>query len=97
MHCARVLTVLRQHHAELSDRFGVEAIAVFGSTVRGEARDDSDVDLLVQFRPSHHTLRNFFRLRDFLEQALGAQVDLTTLDALKPAIRAHVEREALYA
>jgi predicted nucleotidyltransferase len=73
---------------------GVRRIAVFGSVVRGQARPDSDVDLLVQFDPERKTLRNFMSLSFLLEELLGRRVEIVTTEALSPYIGPHILREA---
>jgi predicted nucleotidyltransferase len=55
---------------------GVQRLAPFGSVVRGQARPDSDVDLLVQFFPSAKTYSRFFALSELLETCLGCRVEL---------------------
>ena len=74
--------------------FGVRRIALFGSTARGLARAESDLDLLVEFADGP-TFDSFLGLKFFLEDNLGRKVDLVTPDALKPRMRAAVEREAV--
>ena len=73
---------------------GVQRIALFGSVVRGEARPDSDVDLLVQFDPEKKTLHNFMTLSFLLEDLLQRHVELVTTEALSPFIGPHILREA---
>jgi molybdopterin synthase catalytic subunit len=91
-----ILKVLSGHRETLRDRFGVRSLALFGSVVRGEARSDSDVDLLVEFeRPVG--LFEFVRLQLFLEELLGRRVDLVTPDAVRPAMREHIFTEAVRA
>ena len=90
-----ILETLRRHREELRERFGVERLALFGSTARGEATDRSDVDLLVSFnRPA-----GFFHLsrtRRFIEEILGiTNVDLVTFDGMKASIRERVLPEAI--
>jgi len=81
---------------EALQRFHVKTLAVFGSVARGEARAESDVDLLVEFSVPVG-LFEFVRLRRFLEEILGARVDLVTPGALKPQLRQAVLREAVRA
>ena len=89
-----VLDFLRAHKAELARRFGVGEIALFGSFSRDEAKEDSDIDILVRFdRPA--TLRSFFGAQFYLEDRLGRQVDLVTHKALRSEFRPYVEAEAI--
>jgi hypothetical protein len=89
-----ILQVLRGRQADL-DRLGVKSLALFGSTVRGEARENSDIDLLVEFhRPVG--LFEFMDVKQYLEDVLGCRVDLGTPDSLKPRLRESVLAEAVY-
>jgi hypothetical protein len=73
---------------------GVGELYLFGSVARDEARDDSDVDLLVDFSgpPSFDRIMD---LKFFLEDLLEAPVDLVTRPAVKAALRSHIERDAV--
>jgi predicted nucleotidyltransferase len=76
--------------------FGVSAIFVFGSAARNEAREQSDVDLLVDFeRPVG--LFEFMHLRRVLSDLVGRPVDLVTRAALKPQLRDRILSEAIRA
>ena len=80
----------------LLQQFGVTSVAVFGSVARGEAREASDVDLLVEFgRPV--SLFEFVRLQRLLSDRMGCPVDLATPDSLKPDIKAQALKEAIRA
>jgi len=90
-----VLERLAQHRGELSD-LGVKSLALFGSMVRDESSEKSDVDLLVEFdRPVG--LLKFIRVQRYLTELLESRVDLVTLDALKPKMREEVLAEAIHA
>jgi predicted nucleotidyltransferase len=73
---------------------GVQRLALFGSVLRGEARSDSDVDLLVQFYPGRKTFQNFLAVSDLLEERLGHRVELVTQEALSPFLGPHILTEA---
>jgi predicted nucleotidyltransferase len=73
---------------------GVERLALFGSVVRGEARPDSDVDLLVQFSPGTKTYDRFLALSELLETRLGRHVELVTMEALSPFLGPRILAEA---
>jgi len=75
-------------------RLGVRRIALFGSLARGEAKADSDVDLLVEFEPGGKSFDRFLALSDLLEHILGRRVDLVTTEALSPYIGPHILAEA---
>ena len=92
---ADVLRVLAAHRAEL-ESMGVTSLAVFGSVARDEAGPDSDIDVLVQVRRPTG-LFEFARIRRYLEGLLGRPVDLATPDALRPAMREQILREAVRA
>ena len=66
---------------------------VFGSAVRGEDREDSDLDLLVDELPGASYL-DIDRLKEELERLLGFSVDVVTESSLRPRIRARVIAEA---
>ena len=76
--------------------FDVGSLSIFGSFARDEAREDSDVDVLVEFAQPVGLLQ-FIRLRRFLEGVLGRRVDLATAASLKERIRARVAAEAVRA
>jgi predicted nucleotidyltransferase len=88
------IATLRRYLPAIRRDFGVRRIALFGSTVRDEAREDSDLDILVDFETGP-TFLSFMGLRAFLEDELGRKIDLVTPDALKPRMRPVVEREAV--
>lgn len=90
----RALQLLAEHKELLTRRFGVTSLAVFGSTVRNEAREDSDVDILVAF-DGPATSERYFGVQFYLEDLLGSPVDLVTEQALRPELRSHIEREAV--
>jgi len=87
------LTLLRAHKDDL-DQFGVGSLSLFGSVARDEARTDSDLDLLIEFR-GPATFDRYMGVKLFLEDLLGCRVDLVMSTALKPRMRPSVEREAV--
>jgi uncharacterized protein len=73
---------------------GVNRLALFGSVLRGEARPDSDVDILVEFSPGAKTFDRFLELSELLEDRLERRVELVTLGALSPFIGPRILTEA---
>ena len=91
---SQVLEMLIRHKAELARRFGVAQLALFGSGARDEAREDSDIDVLVSF-DGPATSQRYFGVQFYLEDLLGRPVDLVTDKALRAELRPYVEREAI--
>ena len=73
---------------------GVVRLALFGSVVRGTARPDSDVDVLVQFLPGAKTFDRFLDLSELLEATLGRRVELLITEALSPYMGPRILAEA---
>jgi predicted nucleotidyltransferase len=90
-----VLAEIRKNRDTLK-KYRVKSLALFGSLARDEAREDSDVDLLVEFSESVG-LFEFVRLKRFLEELLGQPVDLATPNSLKQQLREQILREAIRA
>ena len=81
--------------AEMCRRFHVKELSVFGSAAHGDMRDDSDIDIMVEFEPDARIgLLKFEALSEELEVLLARKVDLVTKRGLKPWIRPHVLKEA---
>ena len=74
--------------------YGYSRLAVFGSVARHEARKDSDIDLLVE-APDGTSSFDFVRFKQFIEQALGREVDLVSYGGLKATIDDDIRREAM--
>ena len=79
----------------LAERFKVKRIGLFGSFVRGEQTESSDVDVLVEF--AGPVGWEFIDLKDFLEEKLGRKVDLVTVPALRPRMRDRILAEVSFA
>lgn len=75
-------------------RHRIARLALFGSVVREDFSDHSDVDVLVEFEPGVHVGLQFFRIESELSALLGRKVDLNTAGFLSPQFRRHVLREA---
>jgi hypothetical protein len=76
------------------ERYGVVRLAVFGSFLHGETRPESDLDLLVEFRPGAAPGLGFIRLQNELSTVFHRTVDLVTPGFLSPHFRGRVLVEA---
>ena len=88
----QILEILIRSKPTLQAQFGVRRMALFGSTVRDEARDDSDVDILVDF-DGPTTSKQYFGVQFHLEDLLGRPVDLVTEKALRSELRPYIDQE----
>lgn len=90
-----VLDLLRAHKSRIMSQFGVAELALFGSFARGEATEDSDVDILAHFE-GPATSSQYFGVQFYIEDLLGRNVDLITSKAIRAELRPYIKREALY-
>ncbi|MCW2749685.1 MAG: Cro/Cl family transcriptional regulator [Aeromicrobium sp.] len=78
----------------LAGEHGYERLAVFGSVARGEARQDSDIDLIVDV-PAGTSSFEFVRFKQLIEQVLGREVDLISYGGLTPPMDDDIRRDAV--
>jgi predicted nucleotidyltransferase len=92
-----VLATLREHEPELK-AVGVVRLSLFGSTVRGDRRPDSDIDLLAAFDETRRiSLLGVAGIEIRLAELLGMPVDLVEEGTLKPRVKKSVDTEAVRA
>ncbi len=91
---AEYARILREHLPELRERYGVESLGIFGSYVRGEEQQDSDLDILVEFNRATDLIE-FGSLELYLSELLGVKVDLVMKRALKQHIGKRILQEVI--
>ena len=87
--------IIEKHKQEISEKYHISEIGVFGSYTRGEQEADSDIDILVSFDKPIGFIK-FMRLEFYLSELLGRKVDLATKDSLKPHIVSVILKETQY-
>lgn len=80
----------------LKENFGVVKLGLFGSVVRNDISDDSDIDIAVELEEDFKTMKNFLGLNRQLEELFHMKVDLGIESALKPMARHLIEKEIIY-
>lgn len=88
------IEILRKQRPRLAEQYNVASLEIFGSHVRHEERNDSDLDILVTFTRAPSLLK-FIHLENQLTDLLGVKVDLVMKDSLKPAIGKNILKEIL--
>ena len=80
----------------LKEKYAVKSLAIFGSYIRGEQKEESDIDILVEFNKPIGLA--FIELGDFLSEVLGVRVDLLTPEMIRknPLLKENVERDLYY-
>jgi len=80
---------IRQKILPILRRSGVRKAGIFGSVARGEARENSDIDILVDIE-SEMSLLDFIGLKLEIEKALGREIDLVEYSTIKPLLRERI-------
>ena len=91
-----ILSTLSSRQQDL-EKFGVCRIGLFGSYVKESAGENSDVDLLVDFKSEKKTLKNLVELGEYLETLFSKKVDIVTPQGLSKYIGPYVLKEVKYA
>ena len=93
-----VIRLIKEHYNVLLTEYGVYRIGIFGSVVKGTVTEDSDLDIVVEFkRPIGF---KFIRLVEYLENLFGRKVDVVTKDGIKnirvKEVAQNIERNLVY-
>lgn len=90
-----ILKIIREHRNEIKP-FGVSSLGLFGSFVNDSEREDSDIDILVEFEPGKKTYNNLFCLHEYLENIFERKIDLVTKEGVSKYIRPYIEESVIY-
>lgn len=93
---SQILSALEVKQHELQ-QFGVSRIGLFGSFVRNEANEKSDIDLLIDFSKEKKTLKNLVAVGEFLEDLFNRKVEIVTPQGLSKYIGPYIMKEVEYA
>jgi len=89
-----ILNIIELHRDTIK-KFGVRRLGLFGSQVRGEGKESSDLDFVVDFEDK--TFDNYMDLKFFLEDLFNCPVDLVMIEAIKPRLKPVILNETVYA
>ena len=91
----KIRKILEENRNILEKRFKVKEIGIFGSYLKKNQKDESDLDILVEFHEPVGFFK-FLELEEHLEHLLGVKVDLVSRKALKPKIGKHILEEVTF-
>ena len=90
-----ILQILRVHQPELQKKYPIGRLAVFGSYARGEATEQSDIDIAVEITGPMGL--NFVAMANEIETLLGKKTDVVPLRSIKPQYQQFVQKDLVYA
>jgi predicted nucleotidyltransferase len=88
------ITTLQAHQSELQ-KLGVQALYLFGSTARNEARENADIDLFFDYQKGKFSLIDLIDVRETTTRILGRPADITTRDSLHKTLRENIEAASI--
>ena len=91
---SEILSFLTEKKSFLKQHFNIDSIGLFGSYARDEATPQSDIDLAIV--TTTKSFSNRYKLKNYLEEALGKSVDLGYLDSLRTYIKKEIQKEIIY-
>ncbi len=86
---------LNKNMDAMKEKYHIKKMGLFGSVARGEEREKSDIDILVEFSTPIGFF-DFIRLEIFLSELLGGKVDLVSKKAIKPMLQKYIHRDLIY-
>jgi len=98
MNIIEIKKILEKNNNYLRQTFHIKELGIFGSFVKGreKANNSSDIDILITLRKGHKDFFNYMRLKYYLEDLLGREVDLVIKEAVRPRLKERIFREVEY-
>ena len=94
---AEASAVLREHKAEVANKYRVREMGIFGSFVRGEQKPRSDIDILVEFDSRYVPgLLKLIEIEMYLEKLLRKKVDVVIKSGIRPEFKKNILKEVIY-
>ena len=98
MNIVEIKKILEKNYKYLRQTFHIRELGIFGSFVKREEKidNDSDIDILITFGKGYKDFFNYMRLKYYLEEILGREVDLVIKEAVKPRLKERIFGEVEY-
>lgn len=91
-----IITFFKEHKSEI-ERYGVEKIGLFGSYSKNQEKENSDIDVLVQFKEGNKTFDNYMDLKFYLEDKFNKEIDLVIDENIKEDLKNEILGSVRYA
>jgi len=95
MKLEEIQKILADHKKELYEKYKIKEIGIFGSFVRGEEKEGSDIDILVEFEEVPGLIK-FIEIEEYLSKILGRKVDLVRKPAIRRELKSKILKEVVY-
>ncbi|MCK4357383.1 MAG: nucleotidyltransferase family protein [Candidatus Cloacimonetes bacterium] len=92
-----IINFIKNNKKFLKEKYGVEKIGIFGSFVKNNIKDESDIDIAIEMAKEYKNLHNFLELKRYLEKNLKREVDLGIESNLKQTVKKEIKSEIIYA
>lgn len=92
-----IKSILTEHRTEVSQKYKISEIGIFGSFVRGEQKKRSDIDILVEFDEENiPSLLKLIEMERYLQRLLRKKVDLVMKSGIRPELKSRILKEVIY-
>lgn len=91
----KIIDIFRMNMTEIKAKYGVSEIGIFGSYLRGEQGEGSDIDILVSFNKPISLLK-LVNMENYLSELLGIKVDLIPKEDIRPELKEIILKEVIY-
>jgi predicted nucleotidyltransferase len=89
----KILDLLKNNKKYIQDKFNINSIALFGSVAKNSANENSDIDILVDMKPSY---KNYYLSKQYFENIFDKPVDLITKNSLRSFIKEEINKDLIY-
>ncbi len=90
-----ILRKIRENREKLKN-LGLSQIGLFGSYARNENNEESDIDLIIDFKAGEKNFHNYMEACDILEDIIKVKIDIVTSESISPHIKPYIDNEVIY-
>jgi len=91
-----ILDYLNRNKGYIKNKYGIIKIGLLGSYARGEEKDKSDIDIVIEIDKRRKNIHTFFAFKREIEAAFGKKIDLGIESSIKPIAWEAIQKEIVY-